>query len=109
MRMQSYPIGTKRQQKTGRVEVKVLDDNGKPKWEAEARRLWELYHGELKPGDRVFLIRGTGSKIERGNLTMIHFRTADQDKFKVLAHTRILYMPIIRTIDKRTGKVLVNS
>lgn len=101
----NYPIGTKIQQKNGRVVVKVETEDG-PKWEAEARRLWELYHGPLNEGDRVFLIRGVGSKIERSNLTMIHFRT---EKFKVLGHSRVLYMPTIRTIDKKTGKVLINS
>lgn len=106
MQRRVYPEGTKIREKNGRVIVKIRDDEGNLKWESEARRMWELYHGELKPGDRVFLIKGVGSKIERNNLCMVHYRT---EPWKVLDHREILFLPVIRTLDKRTGKVLVHS
>lgn len=40
------------------------------------------------------------------NLAKIHF---NQTKFTFLKQSKILFMPTIRTIDKKTGKVLVNS
>lgn len=105
----SYPIGTRIQEKTGRVKVKILGDDGKPKWEAEARRIWEIYHGKLKEGDRIFLIAGVGSPIKISNLTMIHFRT---EKWHMLEHSRVLpglFKPQVYVIDKKTRRVLVNS
>lgn len=105
----SYQIGTRVQDKNGGVKVKIVGEDGKPTWEAEARRVWELYHGPLSDGDRVFLIAGVGSKIEISNLTIVHFRT---EKWKVLDHSRVLpglFNPTSYVIDKKTRKILIRS
>lgn len=86
----SYPIGTRVQHRTGYISVKVVDDEGKSKMMAEARRVWELSRGPLDAGDRVFHMDGdrTNNKIQ--NLAKIHF---NQTKFTFLKHSEILWMP----------------
>lgn len=110
-----YPLGTRVQHRNGYIVVKVENDNGELKMMAESRRVWELKRGSLEPGDRVFHIDGDRTNNEIGNLAMVHF---NQTKFTFLKASKILYMPstksslmlpTIRTIDKKTGRVLVNS
>lgn len=98
----SYPTGTKVQHRNGYIFVKT--DEGK--LIAESRRIWELQRGELKEGDRVFHIDGDRTNNNIRNLAKVHY---NQTKFLMLKESKILWMPTIRTIDKRTGKVLVNS
>lgn len=73
---------------------------------AEARRVWENHHGELEDGYRVFHRDGDRTNNEISNLAPVKFNTI---KFKMLKRSRILFEPSIKVIDKKTGKVLVNS
>ncbi len=111
----SYPEGTRTQHRNGYIYVKVVDDDGNAKLMAEARRVWELKHGPLAPGDRVFHVDGDRTNNDWRNLAKVHF---NQTKFKFLREAKILYMPtvkssmllpVLRTLDKKTGKVLLNS
>lgn len=97
----SYPVGTKVQYRTGYIVVKT--DEGMM---AESRRVWELQRGPLEEGDRVFHIDGDRTNNNIRNLAKVHY---NQTKFIMLKESKILWMPTIRTIDKRTGKILVNS
>lgn len=101
----NYPVGTKVQHRNGYIRVKVEGDEG-PSWQAESRRVWELYRAPLEPGDRLFHIDGDRTNNKIGNLSMIHF---NQTRFVMLRESRVLFMPTIRTINKKTGKVLLNS
>lgn len=112
---QRYPVGTRVQHRNGYIVVKVETDDGGAKMMAESRRVWELRRGDLEPGDRVFHIDGDRTNNDIRNLAMVHF---NQTKFVFLKRSQVLYMPkgnsslllpTIRTIDKKTGKVLVNS
>lgn len=111
----SYPVGTKVRHRNGYVFVKVENDDSGAKMMAESRRIWELTHGPLEEGDRVFHINGNREDNSVKNLAMVHF---NQTKFKFYKSSEILYMPstkvavllpTMRTLDKKTGKVLVNS
>lgn len=88
----SYPIGTRVQHRNGYIVVKT--DEGMI---AEGRRVWELTHGDLDEGDRVFHIDGDRTNNEPHNLAKVHF---NQVKFRMLKESKILWMP-------RTGKVKV--
>lgn len=101
-RGRSYPAGTKVQHRNGYIFVKT--DDGK--LVAESRRQWELQRGDLQEGDRVFHLDGDRTNNRISNLAKVHFNTT---KFVMLKESKVLWMPRIRTIDKRTGKVLVNS
>lgn len=110
-----YPVGTRVQHRNGYIVVKVVDDEGKSRMMAESRRCWELRKGPLEAGDRVFHIDGDRTNNDIRNLAMVHF---NQTKFTFLKKSEILYMPTqkssyalptIRTIDKKTGRILVNS
>lgn len=111
----SYPAGTRVQHRTGYIFVKVQDDEGKQKLMTESRRVWELRKGTLEAGDRVFHMDGDRTNNNISNLAKIHF---NQTKFTFLKESKVLYMPTtkssmllpeIRTIDKKSGKVLLNS
>lgn len=111
----SYPVGTRVQHRNGYIVVKVETDEGGARMMAESRRIWELKRGDLEPGDRVFHVDGDRTNNDISNLAMVHF---NQTKFVFLKASQVLYMPkskssyalpTIRTIDKKTGKVLVNS
>lgn len=105
-KVHSYPMGTRVQHRTGYIFVKVQDDEGNLKLMAESRRVWELKQGPLEPGDRVFHMDGDRTNNDIRNLAKIHF---NQTKFMFLKQSKILFMPTIWVIDKKTGKVLVNS
>lgn len=111
----SYPLGTRVQHRNGYIYVKAQDDEGNVKLMAEARRVWELKRGELEAGDRVFHMDGNRENNDIRNLAKIHF---NQTKYTFLKQSKILYMPTvkssmmlptIRTLDKKSGKVLLNS
>lgn len=113
----SYPAGTRVQHRSGYIVVKVVSDDGEEKMMAESRRVWELRRGPLEPGDRVFHIDGDRTHNDIKNLAMVHF---NQTKFVVLQNSKILYLPpsnpkytslipSIKTLDKKTGKVLADS
>lgn len=57
---------------------------------AESRRTWELQHGELLPGDRVFHINGDRTNNHISNLAKVHY---NQTKFVMLKESKILWMP----------------
>lgn len=108
-----YKLGTRVQHRNGYIVVKVEGEHGEGKMMAESRRIWELTHGELEAGDRVFHIDGDRTNNEPYNLAMVHF---NQTKFTFLKTSRQLESweqvwgkGIIRTINKKTGRVLVNS
>lgn len=97
----NYPLGTRVQHRNGYIVVKT--EQGMM---AESRRQWELHRGDLEEGDRVFHLDGDRTNNNINNLAKVHF---NQVKFKMLKESKILWMPVLRTIEKRTGKVLVNS
>lgn len=108
-----YKLGARVQYRNGYIVVKVEGDNGESKMMAESRRIWELKKGDLEAGDRVFHIDGDRTNNDIGNLARVHF---NQTKFIFLKESRQLESwekawgtPIIRTIDKKTKRVLVNS
>lgn len=100
-RGRKYPAGTRVQHRNGYIVVKTEDG-----MMAESRRVWELHHGELQPGDRVFHMDGDRTNNKINNLAKVHF---NDTKFVFLKESRVLWLPTIRTIDKKTGKVLINS
>lgn len=111
----SYPVGTRVQYRSGYIVVKVVNDDGEAKMMAESRRVWELSKGPLDPGDRVFHSDGDRTNNKIHNLSKIHF---NQTKFVLLKESKILFMPTtkhavllpkIRTLDKKSGKLLLNS
>lgn len=111
----SYPLGTRVQHRDGYIFVKAQDDEGRERLIVESRRIWELRRGPLEPGDRVFHKDGDRTNNNIQNLEKIHF---NQTKFVFLKESKILYMPstkasitlpTIRTLDKKTGRVLLNS
>lgn len=102
----SYPQGTRVQHRNGYIFVKVQNDEGEMKLMAEGRRVWELRHGPLEPGDKVYHMDGDRTNNDVRNLAKIHF---NQTKFTFLKESKVLFMPTIRVLDKKTGKVLVNS
>lgn len=97
--------GTRVQYRTGYIYVKT--DEGMM---SEARRTWELHRGDLKPGDRIFHMDGDRTNNDIRNLSKVHF---NDTKFVMLKESKILWAPpirpMIRTIDKKTGRTLVNS
>lgn len=97
--------GTRVQYRTGYIYVKT--DEGMT---SEARRIWELQRGELQAGDRVFHMDGDRTNNNIRNLSKVHFNST---KFVMLKQSKILWeppiKPMIRTIDKRTGRTLVHS
>lgn len=101
-RGKSYPVGTRVQHRNGYIFVKT--DDGKLM--AEGRRNWEIQRGELKEGDKVYHLDGDRTNNNIRNLAKIHFNTT---KFVLLKESRILWLPKIRVIDSKSGKVLVNS
>lgn len=113
----AYPVGTKIRYRNGYIKVKIDNPEGDGvKWEAESRRMWAMYRGELEEGDRIFHIDGNRENNKISNLALIHF---NQTKFSLYKESKVLYMPSvkhdsilvprIKTLDKRTGRVLVNS
>lgn len=74
-------IGSRVQYRTGYITVKVVNNDGEEKIMAESRRVWELHHGELEAGDRVFHCNGDRTDNRIQNLAMVHF---NQTKFIVL-------------------------
>jgi hypothetical protein len=97
--------GTRVQYRTGYIYVKTEEG-----MISEARRIWELHRGELSPGDRVFHLNGDRTNNNIRNLSKVHFNAT---KFTMLKESRILWeppiKPVIRVIDKKTGRILVNS
>lgn len=110
----NYALGTRVQHRNGYIFVKATDEEGNPKLIAEGRRVWELTRGPLEEGDRVFHLNGDRTNNKIGNLAKVHFSSI---KFVFLKESRVLWspkrgpalLPTIRTLDKKTGKVLVNS
>lgn len=109
-RGKNYPVGTRVQHRNGYIVIKTGDG-----MIAESRRIWELKRGDLEAGDRVFHMDGDRTNNNIHNLAKVHF---NQTKFTFLKESKVLYMPstkasitlpTIRTIDKKTGKVLLNS
>jgi hypothetical protein len=96
-----YEPGTRVQYRTGYTYVKT-----KEKMIAESRFNWEQHKGELKPGDRVFHLDGDRTNNRISNLAKVHF---NDTKFVMLKKSRLLWSPTIKTIDKKSGKLLVNS
>ncbi len=96
-----YAIGTRVQHRNGYIVVKT--DEGMM---AESRRTWELHRGPLKAGDRVFHMDGDRTNNDIRNLAKVHF---NDTKFTMLKSSKILWSPVIRTLDKKTGRILVNS
>lgn len=97
----SYPLGTRVQHRNGYIVVKT--DEGMM---AESRRQWELQRGALEPGDRVFHIDGDRTNNRISNLAKVHY---NQTRFTMLKKSKVLWMPTIRTLNKKTRRVLVNS
>ncbi len=97
----SYPVGTRVQHRNGYIVVKTGEG-----MMAESRRVWQLQRGDLEAGDRVFHLDGDRTNNKIHNLAKVHF---NQTKFVMLKESKVLWLPTIRTLDKRTGKVLVNS
>lgn len=97
----SYPVGTKVQHRNGYIVVKTGDG-----MMAEGRRNWELQRGPLEAGGKVFHIDGDRTNNRISNLAKVHY---NQTKFVFLKESKVLWMPTIRTIDKKTRRVLVNS
>lgn len=97
----SYPVGTKVQYRNGYIVVKTGDG-----MIAESRRVWELSRGPLEAGDRVFHIDGDRTNNKIHNLAKVHY---NQTKFTMLKESKVLWMPTIKTIERKTGKVLLNS
>lgn len=91
-------IGTKVQHRNGYIHVKIRDDDGKPKWVAEGRRVWELKYGELEEGDRVFHTNGDRTDNRPGNLAKVHFNNV---KFIFLKKSRVLYTPTTRLMSRK--------
>lgn len=88
-----YDIGTKVQHRNGYIKVKIEGEGGKPKWEAEARRNWELTYGDRDPivaGDRVFHKDGDRTNDRPSNLAKIHY---NDTKFVFLKKSRVLWEP----------------
>lgn len=83
-------IGTKVQHRNGYIKVKIEADDGKPVWEAESRRIWELQRGPLDEGDRVYHIDGDRTNNKIGNLAKVHFNSV---KFVFLKKSRVLWEP----------------
>lgn len=96
-----HATGTRVQYRTGYIYVKT--DEGMI---SEARRVWEQQRGDLKPGDRVFHLDGDRTNNNIRNLAKVHF---NDTKFTMLKESRVLWAPKIRVIDRKTGRVLVNS
>lgn len=89
-RYRSYPQGTKVQHRNGYIKVKVENEEGEYTWLAESRRIWELKHGPLDPGDRIFHVNGDRTDNRIQNLSKVHF---NQTKFVFLKESRVLYLP----------------
>lgn len=85
-----HEIGTKVQYRNGYIKVKLEGEGGKPIWEAESRRVWELQRGPLDPGDRVYHVDGDRTNNRLGNLAKVHFNST---KFVFLKASRILFTP----------------
>lgn len=85
-----HEIGTKVQHRNGYIKIKIQGDDGKPVWEAESRRNWELQRGDLEEGDRVFHIDGDRENNKVSNLAKVHFNST---KFTFLKKSRILWTP----------------
>ncbi len=92
MRLGKHSVGTKVQYRNGYIKVK-LELDGEVYWEAESRRVWELTHGELEPGDRVYHIDGDRTNNQINNLAKVHFNST---KFVFLKQSRVLYTPTPR-------------
>ncbi len=94
----SYPLGTRVQYRNGYILVKT--DDGMM---AESRRVWELTHGDLEEGDRVFHIDGDRTNNNIRNLAKIHY---NQVKFKMLKESKVLWMP--KTVGRKdfTNEIL---
>jgi hypothetical protein len=87
-----YPLGTKVQHRNGYIKVKIEGEDGF-RWEAESRRIWELYKGQKDPlveGDRVFHVDGDRTNNQISNLAKIHY---NQVKFVFLKESKVLFMP----------------
>ena len=91
----SYPLGTRVQYRSGYIQVKTEDG-----LVTEARRVWELTHGELEPGDRVFHVDGDRTNNSIRNLAKVHY---NQVAFKFLKESKILWMPKARTKERAYG------
>ena len=96
-----HRLGTRVQYRTGYIYVKTPDG-----MMPEARRIWEMKRGPLAPGDRVFHLDGDRTNNNLINLAKVHFNAK---KFVMLKASRVLWMRSLRTIDKKTGKILINS
>lgn len=81
----SYPLGTKVQHRNGYIYVKT-DDGLIP----EGRRVYELTHGELEAGYRVFHMDGDRTNNSPRNLSAVKFNTT---KFVMLKESKVLWMP----------------
>ncbi len=93
----SYPAGTRVQRRTGYIYVKT--DEGLI---AEGRRVYELTHGELEPGYRVFHMDGDRTNNSIRNLSAVKFNTT---KFTMLKESKVLWMPKVGRKDL-TNEVL---
>lgn len=94
----AYPAGTRVQHRNGYIVVKT-EDGMMP----ESRRTWELTHGELEAGDRVFHMDGDRTNNKVGNLAKIHF---NQTKFIMLKESKVLWMPKAAEKKALTNEVL---
>ncbi len=83
-------IGTTVQHRNGYIKVKIEGEDGKPIWEAESRRIWELRRGPLDEGDRVYHIDGDRTNNRIGNLAKVHFNAT---KFVFLKKSIVLWEP----------------
>ncbi len=81
----SYPVGTRVQHRNGYIVVKTEDG-----MVAEGRRVWEITHEGLEPGDRVFHIDGDRTNNNPRNLAKVHFNVT---KFVMLKESKVLWMP----------------
>lgn len=93
----NYPVSTKVQHRNGYIKVKIEGDDGKPRWEAESRRVWELQRGPLSPGDRVFHVDGDRTNNRITNLAKVHY---NEVKFVFLKQSRVLFMPKIKEANR---------
>lgn len=78
------------QYRDGRCQVKILDDDGKEKWMRRSRRNWELKHGDIPEGVRIFRLDGDPTNDDPGNLVGIKFNTT---RFSFLKRARVVYDP----------------
>lgn len=83
-------VGAVVQHRNGYIHVKVEDQDGKERWIAQGRCIWELQRGDLEEGDRVYHINGDRTDNRIQNLAKVHFNST---KFVFLKESRVLFDP----------------